>query len=128
MDFREPTCCNGSLRSLRRTCVGVRFDYAPLLVHDSAQFALHGFECIVDDFFERLVGAVIHLHLIRNELVPRCHGYVDTAPIRISFLVSMIGLLDGHIAAVDVIAKFLESCRIIQNETVNLLRFFDTPI
>ena len=40
----------------------------------------------------------------------------------------VIGLLDGDIAAVDVVAKFLKTRRIIQNEIVDLARFFETPI
>ena len=40
----------------------------------------------------------------------------------------MIGLLDRHIAAVDVVAKFFQSRRIIQNEIVDLVGFFQTPI
>jgi hypothetical protein len=34
-----------------RTHIGVRFYVAPLLVHDAAQFALHGLERVMDDFF-----------------------------------------------------------------------------
>ena len=40
----------------------------------------------------------------------------------------VIGLLDCDIAAVDVITKSLESFCIIQNEIVDLVRFFQTPI
>jgi len=40
----------------------------------------------------------------------------------------VIGLFDGDIAAVDVITKSLESCCIIQNEIVDLVSFFQTPI
>jgi hypothetical protein len=40
----------------------------------------------------------------------------------------VIRLLDGHIAAVDVVAKFFEPCGVIQNEIVDLVRFFQTPI
>jgi hypothetical protein len=40
----------------------------------------------------------------------------------------VIGLLDGHIAAVDVVAKFFEPCGIIENEIIDLVRFFQTPI
>jgi hypothetical protein len=47
----SPLAATEALRSLRRTRVGVRFDYAPLLFHDSSQFALHGFERVMDDFF-----------------------------------------------------------------------------
>ncbi len=40
----------------------------------------------------------------------------------------MIGLLDGHVAAVDVVAKFFKSRRIFQNEVVDLVGFFQTPV
>src|SRR5438093_10599486 len=74
------------------------------------------------------MSAVIHLLFIGHELVPGCNGHVDTAPIRIPFLMSVIGLLNGDIAAVNVIAKSFESFRIIQNDFVNLVRFLQTPI
>ena len=56
-----PNCGRDALRhslkpkSLRRTRIGVRFNVAPLLVHDPAQFALHRFERVVDHLVERLV-------------------------------------------------------------------------
>ncbi len=106
----------------------MRFDVAPLLVYDAAQFALHRFERVVNHFVERLVRAVVHLPFISDELVPRPHGHVDTAPVWITFVMGVIGLLDGHIAAVDVVAKFVEPCGIFQNETVDLVRFFQTPV
>src|SRR5438309_9645104 len=74
------------------------------------------------------MSAVIHLYFIDHEFVPWCHGHVDTAPIRISLLMSVIGLLNSDIAAVDVVAKPFESCCIIQNDFVNLVRFLQTPI
>jgi hypothetical protein len=43
-------------------------------------------------------------------------------------LMSVIGLLNGDIAAVDVVAKFFKTSGIIQNESVDLVRFFQTPI
>ena len=89
---------------------------------------LHGFECVVDDFFERFVSAVIHLLFIGHKLVPRRHGHVDAAPVWIAFVMVVIGLLDCDIAAVNVITKSLESFCIIQNEIVDLVRFFQTPI
>jgi hypothetical protein len=82
----------------------------------------------MDDFFERFVSAVIHLPFIGYKLMARCHGHIDPAPVWIPFVMGVIGLLDGDIAAVDVIAKFLESCCIIQNEILNLVRFLQTPI
>jgi hypothetical protein len=113
---------------LRRTHVGVGFNVAPLLFHNATQLALHGFKRVVDDFFEQLVSTVIPLPFIGHKLVPRRHGHVDSAPVWISFVMIVIGLLDSDIAAVDVITKSLESFCIIQNEIVDLVRFFQTPI
>ena len=106
----------------------MRFNVASLLVHDAAQLALHCFKSVVDHFFQRFVGAVVHLFFIRNELVPRRDRNVDTAPVRITFLMRMIGLLDGHVAAVDVVAKSFKSRCIIENEIIDLVRFFQTPL
>jgi hypothetical protein len=111
-----------------RTHVGVGFDVAPLLFHNATQLTLHGFECVVDDFFERFVVAVVHLPFISHKLVTRRHRYVDATPVWIAFVVGVIGLLDCDIAAVNVITKSLESFCIIQDESVDLVRFFQTPI
>jgi hypothetical protein len=111
-----------------RTHVGVGFDVAPLLFYNTAQLALHGFERVMDDFLERLVSAVIHLPFIGHKLVPRRHCQVDPATVRIPFVMIAVGLLDCDIASVDVITKSLESFCIIQNEIVDLVRFFQTPI
>jgi len=100
----------------------------PLLFHNATQLALHGLECVVDDFFQRFVSAVIHLPFIGHKLVPRRYGHVDPAPVWIPFVMVVIGLLDCDIAAVDVITKSLESFCIIQNEIVDLVRFFQTPV
>ena len=94
----------------RRAHVGVGFDFAPLLFHNATQLALHGFECVMNDFFEWFVSAVIHLFLIGHKLMARCHGHVDPAPVWIPFVMVVIGLLDRDIATVDVITKSLESC------------------
>ena len=112
----------------RRTHVGVGFNVTPLLFHNATQLTLHDFKCVMDDFFERFVSAVVHLSFIGHKLVPRRHGHVDPAPVWIPFVMVVIGLLDCDIAAVDVITKSLESCCIIQNESVDLVRFFQTPI
>jgi hypothetical protein len=125
---RQPASACESPRLFGRTRVGVCFDFAPLLFHNTAQFALHRFERVVDYFFEQFVSAVIHLLFIGNQLVPGRHGQIDTAPVRISFVVRVIRLLDRDIAAVDVIAKLLEASCIFQNEIVNVVRFFQTPI
>ena len=104
------------------------FNVASLFVHDAAQLALHGFERVVDHLVERLVRAVVRLPFIGDQLVATRHGNVDATPVRISLVMGMIGLLDGHVAAVDVVAKFLKSRRIFQNEIADLVGFFQTPI
>jgi hypothetical protein len=111
-----------------RTHVGVGFDVVPLLFHNATQFTLHGFKGVVDNFLERFVSTVIHLPFIGHKLVPRRHGHVDATPVWIAFVVGVIGLLDCDIAAVNVITKSLESFCIIQDESVDLVRFFQTPI
>ena len=104
------------------------FYIAPLFVNYAAQLPLHRFESVMDNFVERLVRAVVLLLFIGHEFVTARNGHIDATTVRISFLVGVIGLLDGDIAAVDVITKSLESCCIIQNESVDLVRFFQTPI
>ena len=106
----------------------MRFDVASLLVHNAAQFALHRFERVVDHLVERLVRTIVRLSFVSNQLVAPRHGHIDPASVRISFLMCVIGLFNGHIAAIDMIAKFLESRCIIQNEIVDLVRLFQTPI
>jgi len=114
--------------SFRRSGVGVRFHITPLLVHDAAQLALHRFERVMDHFVERLVRAVVHLPFISDQLVASRHSHIDAAAIRISFVMRVVGLLDGHVAAVDVVAKFFQARCIFQNEIVDLVRFFQTPV
>ena len=113
---------------LRRAGVGVCFDVAPLLVYDAAQLALHCFERVVDHLVQRLMGPVVHLPFISDQLVASRHGHIDPAPARVSLVMGVIGLLDGHITAVDVVAKFFQSRRIFQNKIVDLVRFFQTPV
>jgi hypothetical protein len=112
----------------RRSRIGVSFYFPSLLVHNAAQLALHRFERVVNHLVDRLVRAIVHLLFISDELVATRHRHIDSAPVRISLVVRVIGLLDGHIAAVDVVAKFFKPCGVIQNEIVDLVRFFQTPI
>jgi hypothetical protein len=105
----------------RGTRIGVRFDVATLLVHDAAQLTLHRLERVVNHLVERLVRAIVHLRFITDELMASRHGHIDATPEWIPFLMGVVGLLDGHIAAVDMIAKFLQSRRVIQNEVVDLV-------
>jgi hypothetical protein len=82
----------------------------------------------MDNFFERFVSTVIHLPFISHKFVPRRDGHVDPTAVWVPLVMIMIGLFNCDIAAVDVIAKSLESFCIIENEIVDLVRFFQTPI
>lgn len=106
----------------------MRFHITPLLVHHAPQLALHRFESVVDHFVERLVRAVVHLPLVSDQLVASRHGHIDPAPAGVSLVMGVIGLLDGHVTAVDVVAKFFQSRCIFQNEIVNQVGFFQTPV
>jgi hypothetical protein len=106
----------------------VRLYIAPLFVNDASQFPLHRFEGIVDHFVEWLMCAVVHLLFIGHEFVTARNRHVNAAPVRISFLMRMVGLLDGDIAAVDMIAKSFQSRCVIQNEVVDLAGFFQAPV
>ena len=114
--------------SLRRTGVGVCFYIAPLFVNYATQFPLHRFESVMDNLIERLVRAVVLLLFIGHEFVTARNGYVDATTVRVSLLVGVIGLLDGHIAAVNVVAKFFQPRGFFEHEIVNLIGFLQTPI
>ena len=101
------------MQLFRRTRIGVRLNVTSLFVHHAAQFALHRFESVVDHLVERLVRAIVHLPFISNEFVSPRNGHVDAAPVRISFLMRVIGLLDSHVTAVDVVAKSFQPRRIL---------------
>src|ERR1043166_5028239 len=58
---------------------------AALFFDEVAELTLHDFEGVVDDFVERLVGAVVHLLFVRDELVPRRDRPVDPAAVGVSF-------------------------------------------
>ena len=82
---------------------------APLFVDDAAQLAFHCFESVVDHFVKRLVRSVVDLPFIGDQFVASGHRHIDTASVWISFVMRMIGLLDSHVAAIDVVAKFFKS-------------------
>ena len=98
---------------LGRAGIGVGLYFVALFLHDAAQLALHGFESVVDHLVERLMRAVVLLPFIGDQLVAPRHSHINAAPVRIAFLMRVIGLLDSHVAAVDVIAKFFKSRRIV---------------
>lgn len=84
--------------------------FPSLLFHNAAQFAFHRLERVMDDFFERLVCAVVHLLFFGDELVTWRYGHVDSASVRVALVMRVICLLNRDIAAVDMITKSLQSC------------------
>ena len=106
----------------------MRFYIAPLFVNYATQLSLHRFESVMDNLVERLVRAVVLLLFIGHEFMTARNGHIDPTTVRISFLVGVIGLLDGDIAAVNVVAKFLQPRGFFEYEIVDLVGFLQTPI
>ena len=104
------------------------FYFAPLFFNNATQLPLHRFKSVMDNLVERLVRAVGLLLFIGHEFVTARNGHIDATTVRISFLVGVIGLLDGDIAAVNVVAKFLQPRRFFEHEIVDLVGFLQTPI
>ena len=94
---------------------------ATLFLDEVTQLALHRFESVVDHFVERLMRTVIFLLLVGHELVPRAYCHIDPATIGISFVMSVISLLDRDVAPVDVIAKFVEPRSVSHYEVIELI-------
>jgi hypothetical protein len=113
---------------LRRAGIGVSFYLVPLLIDYTPQFALHRFEGIVNRLVQRLMRTIIHLLLFRDQLVPRRYRHIDSDPVSISFLMSVIRLFDRYVAAIDMVAKLLQPRRIFQNQVVDFIGFFQTAI
>lgn len=95
------------------------FYFAPLLFDDVPQLAFHRLECVMDHFGQRLMCAVVLLLFVRDELVPARNRDVNAHAELISFLMGMVRLFDGDVASVDVIAKFLKTGGVFENEVVD---------
>ena len=93
-----------------------------------AQLALHRLEGVVDDFGQRLVRAVVHWFFVGHQFVPARNSDIDANAELISFVMGVVRLLDRHVAAVNVIAKFFQPRCIIQNEVVDGFRFFQAAV
>ena len=113
---------------LRRSGIGVRFYFAALFLDNAAQLALHGFERVVDHFGKWGVGAVVHPFFIRDQFMTGRDGDIDPDPKRISFLMGVVWLLDGDVAAVDVIAEFFQARRFLHDELVDVIGFRDAAV
>ena len=106
----------------------MRFHFAPLNVDEVTQLAFHGFEGVVDHFVKRIVRAVVLLLFVGNKLVTARNGHVNANTELISFVMGVVRLFDRDVAAINVVAKFLEPRRFFQHEIVDLVGFFQTPI
>ncbi len=93
-----------------------------------AQLALHCFEGVVNHFVERIVRAVVFLLLVGDELVTARNGHINANAESISFVMGVVWLFDRDVAAINMVAKFLEPRCFSQNEIVDLVGFFQTAI
>ena len=103
-------------------------DFVALFLDDAPQLALHRLESVVDYFAQRRVGAVVHALFVGHQFVARRHGDVDPDPEGISFLMGVVRLLNGNVAAVDVVAEFFEARCFLKNELIDVVGFGDTAI
>ncbi|MEP6686509.1 MAG: hypothetical protein ABJB22_07015 [Verrucomicrobiota bacterium] len=93
-----------------------------------AQLALHRFEGVMHNFAQRIMGTVILLFFIGYQLVTRRDGYIDSHPVRISFLMGVVWLFDRDVTTINVITKFLEPRSMLQNQVFDLVGFLDAAI
>ena len=106
----------------------MRLHFVALFLDDAPQLALHGFEGVMDHFFERGVGAVVHAFFVSDQFVAGRDGDVDPDPKRIPFLMGAVRLLDGDVATVDVVAEFFQARRFLEDGLVDGVGFIDAPI
>jgi hypothetical protein len=60
--------------------------------------------------------------------MPWPDGDIDSASIRIAFVMGVVRLFDRDVAPVDVIAKFIEPRGVSHYEVVNLFGFFHAAV
>ena len=56
------------------------------------------------------------------------HGDIDPDSERISLLVRVVRLLDGDVAAVDVVAEFFQARCFIQHKLIDVVGFLDAAV
>jgi hypothetical protein len=93
-----------------------------------AQLAFHRFEGVVNYFGQGRVRAVVRLLFVGDEFMAVRDRDIDAHSKFVSLVMGMIGLLDGNVTPVDVIAEFFEPGRFLENELVDLLGFLQAPI
>jgi hypothetical protein len=115
-------------RLLGRAGIGVGLYVAPLLVHNAAQLALHGFKRVVHHFCKRIVRAVIDLLFFRYQLVPGRDSNIDPDPKLVSLFVGVIRLFDSYIAATDMITELVQPGCLLQHHLFDSEGFFQAAI
>ena len=106
----------------------MRFYVVALLVDDATQLAFHRLEGVVNGLGERFVPAIVRLFLIGDELVASGNRYIDANAEQVPLVMGVVRLLDGDVAPVDMVAKFLKPGRSFQNQLVDRFGFVDSTI
>ena len=99
-----------------------------LFLDQRLELALHRFESVVDYLAQRFVHLVHGLFFVRDQLVAGWDGNIDPHPEGITGMLGVVGMLDDHVAAADVIAETIEARGFAANEFLELVRFLDPPI
>lgn len=74
------------------------------------------------------MGAIVYLFFLRDELVPGRDSDIDADPKGVALLVRMIGLFDRDIAPADVVAKFIQSGRLLTHHLFDAVRLHKAAI
>ena len=77
---------------------------------------------------ERRVRAVVHASFIGDQLMTGRDGDIDPDPVGISFLMSVVRLLNGDVATVDVVAEFFQARGFLEDDLVDGVGFIDAPV
>jgi hypothetical protein len=93
-----------------------------------AQLPFHRFEGIVDNFGQSGVRTIVRLLFVGDEFVTRGNRNIDAYPELIPLLMRVIGLLDGDVTSIDVIAEFFKPSCLLQNKLVDLFRLLEPAI
>ena len=74
------------------------------------------------------MGAIVYLLFFRDELMPGRDSDVDTDAKGVAFLVRMVGLFDCDIAPADVVAKLIQSGRLLAHHLFDAVGFHKAAI
>jgi hypothetical protein len=74
------------------------------------------------------MGAIVCLLFVGDQFMAGWNRYINSNPKWIPFLMGMIRLFDRNVTPIDMVAKFLEVLRSLEDELIDRFGFFDAAI